>query len=369
MKDRVRKVFAHLEASVDAIVLANSVDPHLDQSFFYLFDVPSGLFEGSVVVARRSGEIDLFTSPLEAQSAEEAAAHDRSVTVHRVERGDGTEAEVGKLLDGAKAVGLNFAELTHAWFTRLDKMRPGTQWVDASVAFRKTRVVKDAGEIERLRKAAEIGSKVGVEIPSMLRRGMTELELASEIEYRMGRLGASGRSFSTIVAFGPHGAEPHYQPGATRLEPGVSIVCDYGAFYRRYASDITRSYRFGPADPEMRLVHETVERAQQAALEAIRPGVPGKEVHLAAERVIDASPFKGRLIHGVGHSIGLAVHDGWGYNPKVDDPLEEGMVITVEPGIYLPGKGGVRIEDDVVVTRTGYEFLSTAPRGYLEVAS
>jgi Xaa-Pro dipeptidase len=368
MKDRVRKVFDRLDASVDALVVANAVDPHLDQSFFYLFDVPSGLFEGSVAVAHRSGELDVLTSPLEAQTAQEAAKGDTSVTVHTVDR-DSVEPVVNRLLDGSKTVALNFAELTHAWFSRLEKARPETRWVDASVAVRKTRVVKDADEIARLRKAAEIGSKVATEIPSLLRKGMTELELASEMDYRMGRYGASGRSFATIVAFGAHGAEPHYQPGATRLEPGMSMVCDFGAFYRRYASDITRSFRFGPGDREMREVHETVERAQQAALQAIRPGVPAKEVHLAAERVIDASPYKGRLIHGVGHSIGLVVHDGWGYNQKVDDPLEEGMAITVEPGIYLPGKGGVRIEDDVVVTRTGYEFLSTAPRGYLEVAS
>jgi Xaa-Pro dipeptidase len=368
MKERVRKVFARLDPSVDALVVANAVDPHLDQTFFYLFDVPGGLFEGSVAIARRTGEIDLLTSPLEAQTAEEAAKTDRSVTVHTVDR-ESADPLVTKLLHGAKTIALNYAELTHAWFARLDKANPGTQWVDGSAAIRQTRVVKDADEIGRLRKAAEIGSKVGTEIPSLLRKGITELELAAQIDYRMGTYGASGRSFETIVAFGPHGAQPHYHPDGTRLEPGASIVCDFGAFFRRYASDITRSFRFGPTDPEMRRVHETVERAQQAALAAIRPGVPAKEVHLAAERVIDASPFKGRLIHGVGHSIGLVVHDGWGYNQKVEDPLEEGMAITVEPGIYLPGKGGVRIEDDVVVTRSGYEFLSTAPRGYLEVAS
>jgi Xaa-Pro dipeptidase len=368
MKERVRKVFAGLDPSVEALVVANAVDPHLDQSFFYLFDVPSGLFEGSLAVAHRDGELDILTTPLEAQSAEEAAKSDRSVHLHTVDR-DSSEPTIAKVLDGAKSIGLNFAELTHAWFGRLDKMRPGTNWVDASAAVRKARSIKDADEVERLRTAAEIGSKVGREIPSMLRKGMTELDLAAEIEYRMNRLGASGRSFSTIVAFGPHGAEPHYQPGSTRLEPGVSIVCDYGAIHRRYASDITRSFRFGPADAEMRQVHDTVERAQAAALGKIRPGVPAKEIHLAAVNVIDASPFKGRLIHGVGHSIGLAVHDGWGYNQKVDDPLEEGMVFTVEPGIYLPGKGGVRIEDDILVTKDGFEFLSTAPRGYLEVAS
>ena len=368
MKDRVRRVFERLDDSVEALLLANSEDPHLDQSFFYLFDAPSGLFEHGVAIAHRDGTLDILTSALEAQSAEEAAKGDRSVTVHKVDRG-GTDPTVAKLLGAATSVGLNFEELTHAWFVRLQKLKSGVRWVDASPALRRARSIKDAREIERLRKAAEIGSKVGTEIPKMLHAGMTELDLAAEIEYHMGRLGASGRSFATITAFGPHGAEPHYQPSSTRLVPGVSIVCDYGALYQRYVSDITRSFRFGPPDPEMRRVHETVERAQQATLSAIRPGVQGRDAHLAAERVIDEAGYQGRLIHGVGHSIGLAVHDGWRYNGQSNDPFEEGMVVTVEPGIYLPGKGGVRIEDDVVVTRTGCELLSTAPRGYLEVPS
>lgn len=368
MKERVRKLFAGLDASVDAVVVANAVDPHLDQSFFYLFDVPAGLFEGSVAIAHRDGTLDVTTSPLEELSAQEAAKHDPSVRLHTVERDSG-DAVLQKLLHGVKTVGLNYSELTHAWYERLVKAVPGASWMDASSNLRKVRAVKDADEIARLRKAAEIGSKVGEEIPTILKTGKTELEVAAEIEYRMNQLGASGRSFATIVAFGAHGAEPHFSPGATPLEPGVSIVCDYGAFYRRYASDITRSFRFGRADKEMREVHETVERAQRAALDTIRPGVPANAVHHAAAAVIDGSPFKGRLTHGVGHSIGLAVHDGWYYGPKIDDRLEEGMVFTVEPGIYLPGKGGVRIEDDVVVTRSGFEFLSTTPRGYLEVAS
>ncbi|HTT16460.1 MAG TPA: aminopeptidase P family protein [Thermoplasmata archaeon] len=368
MKERVLKVFAGIDPSIDTLVVANAVEPHLDQTFFYLFDVPSGLFEGSVAIAHRDGGLDVLTTPLEAQSAQEAAKRDPSVRVHTVER-DGADPFVDKILAGTGSVALNFAELTHGWYTRLEKLRPKTKWVDASAALRKARATKDAEEIARLRKAAEIGSQVGGEIPSMLRTGITELELAAEIEYRMNRLGASGRSFGTIVGFGPHGAEPHYQPDGTPLRPGQSIVCDYGAFYRRYASDITRSFRFGPRDAELKEAHETVERAQRAALDTIRPGVPARDVHLAAAAVIDASKFKGRLIHGVGHSIGLAVHDGWYYGPKIDDPLEVGMVFTVEPGVYLPGKGGVRIEDDVVVTPGGFEFLSTTPRGYLEVAS
>ncbi len=367
MKARVSKILSLLETPVDALLFANSVDPHLDQSFFYVFDVPSGLFEGSVAVAHAAdGRLDVVTSPLETQSALEAVKADPSVTVSTVDR-DEADPAIKRALGGASTIGLHFNELTHAWYERLTRLLPDAKLVDVSKAVRKARVTKDAGEVARLRRAAEIGSAVGREIPSLLHPGVTELEVAAEIEYRMGRHGASGRSFGTIVAFGPHGAEPHFQPGGTRLSSGTSIVCDFGAFHQRYASDITRSFRFGTPEEEMRRVHEKVEEAQAAAFRTIRPGVPAREVHLAAAPVIDDSPWKGRLIHGVGHSIGLAVHDGWGYGPKVDDPLEVGMVFTVEPGIYLPGKGGVRIEDDVVVTPTGYELLSTAPRSYLEV--
>jgi Xaa-Pro aminopeptidase len=366
MKARVEKILKNLDGPVDALVVQNAIDPHLDRCFFYLFDVPSGLFEGSVAIAHPDGAIDLLTSPLEALSAEEAAKSDPHVKVQSVAR-DETDATLKKALHGAKRVALNFTELTHAGFLQLEKAVPGATFVDASKAIRKARSTKDANEIARLRKAAEIGSHVGREIPGLLKRGMTEADLAAQIEFRMNRQGANGPSFSTIVAFGPHGAEPHYSPGDAKLEDGQSIVCDFGAYYRRYASDITRSFHFGREDAEMKAVHQKVEEAQRAALDTIRPGVAAKEIHLAAEKVINDSQWKGRLIHGVGHSIGLAVHDGWYYGPKIDDPLEEGMVFTVEPGIYLPGKGGVRIEDDVVVTRNGYEFLTTAPRAYLEV--
>jgi len=368
MKARVQKVFDRLDPRPDALLLANATEPHLDQSFFYLFDLPHGLFEGSVAIAHPDGELDVLTSPLEGETAFEAAKSDPHVHVQTVNR-DESDPLVKKILQGAGSVGLNYAELTHAWYVRLEKLLPATPWVDASLGVRRARLTKEPGEIERLRKAAQIGSEVGREIPSLLRTGMTELELSAEMEHRMNLHGASGRSFATIVAFGPHGAEPHYEPAATKLKPGQSIVCDFGALHRRYVSDITRSFHFGPRDDEMKAVHETVEAAQNAALAAIRPGVPAREVHLAAEGVINASPWKGRLTHGVGHSIGLAVHDGWNYGAKADDLLEEGMAFTVEPGIYLPGKGGVRIEDDIVVTKDGFEFLTTAPRSYLEVAA
>jgi Xaa-Pro aminopeptidase len=369
MKDRVRKLFGRIDPQPDAVVLANAIDPHLDQSFFYLFDVPSGLFEGSVAIAHRDGTLDVVSSVLEAESAHQAAKHDSSVTVHVMKDNADRERIVQKILPHPGTVGLNYRELTHESFLQLEKALPGAEWVDVSPAVRATRMVKDASEIERLERAAAIGSVVAMKIPSMLRSGITDLELAAEIEYAMGREGGSGRSFATIAGFGPDGAEPHYAPRGRKLEPGMSIVCDFGALYRRYASDITRSFHFGPRDAEMKKVHDTVFAAQEAALRAVRAGVLGKEVHMAAQNVIDDSPYKGRFTHGLGHSIGLAVHDGFGMNPLVEEPLQSGMTITIEPGIYLPGKGGVRIEDDIVVTDEGYRFLTKAPREYLEVAA
>jgi Xaa-Pro aminopeptidase len=367
MKERVLKVFEKLGAPADVLVLSNATEPHLDQSFFYLFDVPSGMFEGSLALAFPDGRLTVFSSVLEEESARQAAKRDRSVTVEVPKSREEREALLRRLVPTGSRVALNYRELTHEGFLALDKSLPGSSWLDASPALRAARMVKDKEEIRRLRKAAEIASRVGNEIPALLKTGMTELELAGEMEYRMVRYGASGRSFATIVAFDKMGAEPHYAPQDRRLKAGSSMVCDFGCLYKRYASDITRSFRFGRRDAELKKVHETVLAAQEAALALIRPGVIAKEPHLAAAAVVDASPWKGRFTHGLGHTVGLAVHDGFSMNALAEEPLLEGMAITVEPGIYLPGKGGVRIEDDIVITKNGYQFLTTTPREYLEV--
>lgn len=369
MKRRIQRIFEQLTPTPDAIILANAIDPHLDQSFFYLFEVPSGLFEGSWAIALPDGHLHVMSSALEEESARQAAKHDPSTDVHLMGRGD-AEKISAKILGEPKRLALNFRELTHEGFLQIQKAFPRAEIQDASAAIRKVRAVKEPAEVERIEKAGTIASKVAGHIPSLLKAGMTELELAAEIEYAMNRHGSVGRSFSTIVGFGPDGAEPHFSPGNRKLEPGMSMVCDFGALYQRYASDLTRSFHFGPTDAEMKAVHETVQAAQQAALQVLRPGIPGKEVHAAAQAVVDASPWKGRFTHGLGHALGLSVHDaGVGLAPGVDELLEPGMVVTVEPGIYLPGHGGVRIEDDVVLTSNGYRFLTTAPREYIEVSA
>ena len=365
MRDRVKRIFANVKAPVDTILLMNSVEPLLDKALLYTTDVASGMFEGCVAVGFPDGALTLFSSELEAESARTAP----ELTVETFSTRADQAEKIRRALSGSPRVGLNFHDLTHENFLHLKKELPDAEFLDVSEAVRRARAVKDAREVERLRQAGKIVSRVAEQIPSLLRAGMTELELAGEMENLMNKHGAAGRSFDTIVGFGAHGAEPHFSPTSARLERGVGIVCDFGALYQRYCSDLTRSYAFGKPPAELKAIHRKVEEAQQAALAVIRAGVPAKEPHLAAAKVVDTSPWKGRFNHGLGHSVGLAVHDGFAMNPRTEEVLEAGMVVTVEPGIYVPGLGGVRIEDDIVVTAKGYEFLTTAPREYFEVGA
>lgn len=365
MRERVRRIFGRISPSPEVLILANSEGPHIDTSFFYLFDVPSGSFEGSAIVARPDGSLTVLTSPLEAETARQAAEKDSSVEVQLCPRAEDFLRAIQSHVDSKALVALNFRELTHETFSELVEALPACRWTDGSEAIQRTRRVKDASEITRIEKAGDIVSRVAAEIPLLLKLGMTENQLAGELEYRMSQRGAAGRSFATIVGFGPHSAEPHFSPGTSGLKSGQTIVCDFGALYERYISDLTRPFHYGPADAEMRRVHATVAEAQNAALQLLRPGVRACDLHRAAQDVIDRSPWKGLFTHRLGHSIGLSVHDGFSLNTETTDSLESGETVTVEPGIYIPGKGGVRIEDDVVVTDHGYRFLTTASRDYL----
>src|SRR5438067_826393 len=360
MRSRVQRIFRGVPDDVDLVLLQNSNAHHVDMSFFYATDlVTGGGFERSVAVLHRDGAMDLLVPLLEETSAKRA----KDATISTYQKPDERQAWIRERLSGARGkVGVNHAELVTTDFLALKEAAPDAQLADVSKAVADARAVKDDVELARIRKAARIVSEVADEVPQILRDGMKEFELAAELSYRMQKRGATGPSFDSIVAFGEGSGEPHYQPHDVALQKGQFVLCDFGAYYEKYASDLTRTWIRGPASKEMRDIYETVLRAEDAALAAVRAGVKGGDVHLAAENVINASPWKGRFIHSVGHSLGLAVHDGPALHPRFDWTLEAGMVVTIEPGIYVPGIGGVRIEDDVVVTRDGRELLTTARR-------
>ena len=222
------------------------------------------------------------------------------------------------------------------------------------------RLIKDAHEIRLMKKAAELGYKAYQYIRKKLKPGVTEIELAKLLEIYCLKEGATGMSFEPIIAFGKNSALPHYHPGKTKLKANDIVLFDLGVMLNGYASDMTRVDFVGKVDPKLREIFEVNKAAQRMALAKCRPGVKLKELDIAARRVMKSAGYEEYYVHGLGHGIGLEVHEFPGIKVKGIDRnvvLEPGMVITIEPGIYLPGKGGVRYEDTIVITKDGYVNL------------
>ncbi len=356
MATKERRIFSEVGDEVEAVVLKNAVDPSLDQTFFYATGIVNGLFEDSVAVIKPRG-VEVLTSMLEELSARESGV---KTTVYKTSQE--AQALLTKRLRGMKRIGVNSAELTHANFLAIRKCSKGARLVDVSKSLAKARMKKDDDEIRRIEKACVIASRTAELIPDFVKAGRLETEAAAEINYRMMEMGASGPSFPTNASFGPATAEPHYSPGANRLRKGQLALFDFGATYERYVSDLTRTFVCGRPSAAQRELYEVVLRAQLASIDAIRAGVHGKDADAAGRKIIDSSRYKGRFIHGTGHGLGISVHDPGSISPQRDMVLEEGMILTVEPGAYVKGFGGVRIEDDILVTKNGCRILTSASK-------
>jgi Xaa-Pro aminopeptidase len=220
------------------------------------------------------------------------------------------------------------------------------------------RAVKDPGEIDTIRAAAKLADAALQDVLAGGLVGRTEREIALEIEFAIRRRGAESISFPPIVAAGEHGALPHAVPRDIPIAAGTLVVVDWGAQLDGYASDCTRTFATGELDPRDRAVYDLVLRAQEAALAAVRPGPTGKEVDAVARAIIDDAGHAEHFGHGLGHGVGLEVHEGPRLSKQGQDVLAAGNIVTVEPGVYVPGAVGVRIEDLVVVTDDGHEVLS-----------
>ena len=220
------------------------------------------------------------------------------------------------------------------------------------------RAVKDTAEIARMRATQAITDAGFSHIVEFIRPGMAEREVQLELDNFMLTHGADDLAFSTIIATGPHGASPHAIPGETRLEAGHCVVMDFGAKAGGYCSDMTRTVFLGQPDGEMLRAWETMRRANEEVEALIRPGVTGVDMHQHAEDVLAEGGFAGKMGHGLGHGVGLDIHEEPCLNTRNRQPLEAGNVVTVEPGIYLPGKFGMRLEDFGVVTETGFDVFT-----------
>jgi Xaa-Pro aminopeptidase len=261
-------------------------------------------------------------------------------------------------------LGFDDRHLTVADHRRLGELLgEGTSLVACGGLVEQLRAVKDEAELRRILAAAELVDGIYAWVLERGLVGRTERDVALELEHEMRRRGASAPSFPSIVAAGPHGALPHAQPRDEPIPAGTLVTIDIGAELDGYCSDCTRTFATGALEPEAQRIYELTLEAQQAGLDALRAGVSGRAVDGKAREVIEAGGYGEQFGHGLGHGVGLEVHEA----PRLsrtapEDPLRPGMVVTVEPGIYLPGRCGVRIEDLVVVREDGCERLSGFPK-------
>ena len=229
------------------------------------------------------------------------------------------------------------------------------------------RGVKEEWELDLMRKAQAIADKAFAEVLPRIKVGMTELELQAELIYCMYKNGAHGLSFDPIVVSGPNSSMPHGVAGERKIENGDFITMDFGVLYYGYCSDMTRTVAVGYATEEMKKIYQTVLEAQLAGIAVSKAGVPGKDVDAAARKVITDAGYGAYFGHGYGHSLGLEIHEGPNPNARNDQPLPAGAVCSAEPGIYLPGKFGIRIEDVVIFREDGCENITFSPKNLIIV--
>ena len=269
-----------------------------------------------------------------------------------------------QLGEGTRRLGFDDANLSVRAHAKLAEENPDVELVPAGGMVEALRAVKDDLEVARIRGAAQLADEALDEVLEHGLVGRTEREVAFSLEMAMRRRGADSGAFESIVASGAHGALPHATPRDVQIQRDVLVTIDWGARHEGYCSDCTRTFATGDRiGDEAREVYALVQRAQQAALDAVRPGPTGEELDAVARQIIDQAGHAEHFGHGLGHGVGLAVHEGPRLSRRGGDAeLAAGNVVTVEPGVYVPDQLGVRIEDLVVVTRDGHDVLSSLPK-------
>lgn len=261
------------------------------------------------------------------------------------------------------SVGLESQHLSLSSYRNLTSEMDGVNFVETVGIVENLRMIKDLDEIAITKKAVKIAQDAFLEVLPQVRGNWTELQLAYALESSMRGLGAEGCSFAPIVAAGPGAALPHYQPTNRTLDGADCLLIDWGALCDGYASDLTRTIPLSGGNEAFSRSHAVVLEAQMAAIEAIAPGRPTREVDEAARKVLRREGMEDAFKHGLGHGIGLQIHESPRMSAVGENTLQSGMIITVEPGVYFDGEFGIRIEDDVLVTETGHEVLSDLPKG------
>ena len=269
--------------------------------------------------------------------------------------------QIAEVVDKTKTLGID-KEWPAKFLIPLMELCPGMPVVLASDCVDACRAVKDAEEQMLMKEASRINDETILKARDYVKPGMTERQVAAELVYNMLKNGSEGNSFDPIVVTGSKTSLPHGVPGDKVIQSGDFVTMDFGSIKHGYCSDMTRTVAVGSASEEMRNVYDTVLRAQLAGIAAAKAGVPGKEIDAAARKVISDAGYGKYFGHGFGHSLGLDIHEWPNANPSGETPMPAGAVCSAEPGIYIPGRFGVRIEDVMVIREGGAEIITKAPK-------
>ncbi|MSN24379.1 MAG: M24 family metallopeptidase [Geobacter sp.] len=269
--------------------------------------------------------------------------------------------------NGLKRIGFEASHTSVSAFRKISEELTGIELVELGPVLDDVRICKDSSEIELLSTVAKLASQSLVSILHFVKPGVKESEIALELEFEMRRRGADGRAFDFIVASGLRGAMPHGRASDKAIRSGELITIDFGAVKDAYHSDETVTIACGEPGSREREIHAIVKTAHDLAIERVKPGLKCKELDAVARDYITERGFGEYFGHGLGHGVGLDIHEKPTLSPRSDAVLKEGMVITIEPGIYIPGFGGVRIEDTLVVTADGYQILTSADKQLLVI--
>nr|WP_154307747.1 Xaa-Pro peptidase family protein [Metabacillus lacus] len=317
-------------------------------------------FTGTAGVALVSGEKAAFLTDFRYVKQAEEQIKDFQIIEHK--RPLIEEAAAAAKQMGIGRLGFEQDHLTYSTYKAYEKEMSGIELVPVSGAVEKLRLIKSPSEIKILKEAAEIADAAFQHILKFIQPGLKEVEVANELEFFMRKNGAASSSFDMIVASGIRSALPHGVASSKVIEKGDFVTLDFGAYYKGYCSDITRTISVGEPKDELKKIYETVLKAQLLGMEGIKPGMTGREADALTRDYITEKGYGEYFGHSTGHGLGMEVHEGPALSVKSDTVLEPGMVVTVEPGIYVAGLGGVRIEDDTVITEYGNESLTASPK-------
>ena len=349
----IEKMLSLLGQEVDGLLLTSR--------FARYYACEADIAEGVAIVTKKGCRY--FTDSRYIEHAENTI---KGFEVLMVDRGNGYFKRINDAIAdfGVTCLGFEEAYLTVAEFRGYEQ-NLHAKLLPMNDAISSFRAVKEEWELELMRKAQKIADTAFAEVLTKIKAGMTEKQLQAELIYCLLKNGADGLSFDPIVVSGPNTSLPHGVAGDRVITEGDFITMDFGVLYKGYCSDMTRTVALGFATEEMKKVYETVLQAQLAGLAVTKAGVTGKQIDAAARKVIADAGYGDYFGHGYGHCLGLEVHEAPGVNPSGNTVMEPGMIASAEPGIYLPGKFGVRIEDVVIFTEGGYENITFSPKNLI----